>query len=398
VDLGSEGPAGLITYMRTDSVKVADEAVRSVRSYIGQQFGAPYLPEAPRAYKSKKSAQEAHEAVRPTSVERSPEALRSYLTEEQFNLYQLVWQRFVASQMGDAVDQHTAVRIDAGPYELRARGRRNLFAGWTQVYRDADEKDKADDKDKAEDAVPESMLPPLAAGDALSLLGCIPGQHFTKPPRRFTDASLVKTLEELGIGRPSTYAPILQTIIERNYVERQGGSLTPTSLGRTVTDMLIEHFPEVMDAKFTAEMESELDRVEDGELEWVGVVRDFYTPFAGRVSAAQEQMREVKREVVPTKYVCEKCQRPMVIKWGRFGQFMSCSGFPECKNAKAIPTGVPCPQPDCGGELTQRGARGRKFFGCSTYPACTYTTRKLPSAPEPASQPPVPPANPGAQG
>jgi DNA topoisomerase-1 len=209
------------------------------------------------------------------------------------------------------------------------------------------------------------------------MLDCLSGQHFTKPPRRFTDASLVKALEEFGIGRPSTYAPIIQTIVSRDYVRRQGGSFVPTQLGRLVTEMLIEHFPEVMDLKFTAEMEEELDRIEDGEREWVKVVQEFYTPFSARVSTAQEKMKEVKREASPTQYVCEKCGRQMVIKWGRFGQFLSCSGFPECKNAKSVPTGVTCPQPGCGGDLVERRARGRIFYGCSNYPACTYTARKL---------------------
>ena len=187
-------------------------------------------------------------------------------------------------------------------------------------------------------------------------------------------------MEEDGIGRPSTYAPTIQTIVERDYVRRTGGSFVPTKLGRIVTEMLIEHFPEVMDLKFTAEMEEELDRIEEGDLEWVSVVRHFYTPFSARVTTAQEKMREVKREVIPTNYVCEKCGKPMVIKWGRFGQFLSCSGYPACKNARALPTGVACPQPGCGGELVERRGRGRHFYGCSKYPACTYTTRRLPNA------------------
>ena len=376
LEVGGEGPVGLITYMRTDSVRVADEALNAVRALITDRFGKAALPGQPRSYKARKTAQEAHEAIRPADMARAPDSLKSSLTEEQWALYQLIWQRFVASQMADAVDRVVSVTIAAGRFQLKANGRNNLIAGWTAVYRDED------DKPKDEDALPEGMLPPLAKGDQLELLGCIPSQHFTKPPRRYTDASLVKTLEEEGIGRPSTYSPIIQTIVSRDYVRRIGGSFVPTKLGRIVTEMLIEHFPEVMDLKFTAGMEEELDRVEDGDLSWADVVRGFYTPFSSRVAAAQEQMREVKREVVPTQYTCDKCGKPMVIKWGRFGEFLSCSAYPDCKNAKPVPTGVACPGPGCGCGLIERRAKGRHFYGCSNYPTCTYTTRRLPKQDE----------------
>jgi DNA topoisomerase-1 len=383
LEIGEAAPVGLITYMRTDSVRVANEALNAVRALIPKRFGKEYLPAEPRFYKSKKSAQEAHEAVRPTSVLRIPEPLRAYLTDEQWNLYQLIWQRFVASQMADAVDQVVSVQISAGSpakgvdggtgrFHLKAIGRTSLFAGWTKVYQETEASD--DDKGSRPE---EGILPPLAKGERLSLLGVMPAQHFTKPPHRYTDASLVKALEELGIGRPSTYAPTIQTIVSRDYVRRAGGSFVPTKLGRLVTEMLIEHFPEVMDVRFTARMEEELDRVEEGDLEWVSVVRRFYTPFCARVAKAQEKMREVKREVIPTSYMCKQCGKPMVIKWGRFGQFLSCSDYPQCKNASPIPTGVLCPQPGCGGELVERRARGRHFYGCSRYPACHHTTRRL---------------------
>ena len=378
LEVGEASPVGLITYMRTDSVRVAEEAVKAVRSFIPKHFGASFLPSQARAYKSRKSAQEAHEAVRPTSVARTPEAMKGYLTDEQAALYQLIWQRFVASQMTDAVDRLTAVRIVGGKFQLKATGHVNLDPGWTKAYEEREERD--------EDAAPEGKLPKLAKGDALELVRCLPNQHFTKPPRRFTDASLVKALEEDGIGRPSTYAPILQTLVTRDYVRRNGGSLVPTKLGRLVTDMLVEHFPEVMDVKFTAGMEEELDRIEEGNLEWVQVVRQFYTPFSVRVATAQEKMKAVKREVIPTEYVCEKCGKPMVIKWGRFGQFMSCSDYPTCKNAKPIPTGVKCSQ--CGGEMVERRARGRHFYGCSNYPTCRFTTRRLPDKPGEAPEAP----------
>jgi DNA topoisomerase-1 len=376
LEMGEEGPVGLITYMRTDAVRVADEALSSVRSYIGEQFGKESVPAEPRFYKAKKGAQEAHEAVRPTNVSRHPDAMRSFLRDEQWALYQMIWQRFVASQMSDAVDRVVAVRIEAGKYTLKANGRNNVMPGWTQVYRDGEE------KPVEEGALPEGVLPPLAKGDGLTLLNCVPGQHFTKPPRRFTDASLVKALEEQGIGRPSTYAPIIQTIVSRDYVRRQGGSLVPTQLGRMVTEMLVEHFPEILDVRFTAAMEEKLDSVEDGDQEWVSVVRDFYGPFAGKVTTAQENMREVKREVIPTEHVCEKCGKQMVIKWGRFGQFLSCSAYPDCKNAKPMPTGVACTREGCGGQLVERRARGRIFYGCSNYPTCTHTERRLPKKEE----------------
>ena len=377
IEVGDEGLVGLITYMRTDGVRVANEALAEVRSFIPKRYGKASLPSEPRFYKAKKSAQEAHEAVRPTGVQRTPESLQSYLTEEQFKLYQLVWQRFVASQMTDAVDQVTAVQITAGKYHLKANGRTNIFPGWTQVYQEAEERD--------DDALPEGVLPKLTKGEPLSLVDVTPSQHFTKPPRRYTDASLVKMLEELGIGRPSTYAPTIQTIVSRDYVRRTGGSLVPTQLGRIVTEMLIEHFPEVMDVKFTAQMEEELDRIEDGDLEWVSVVRHFYTPFSARVSTAHEKMRAVKREVIPTNHICEQCGKPMVIKWGRFGQFMSCSDYPTCKFARPIPTGAFCPEPNCGVELVERRARGRHFYGCSKYPTCRYTARRLPTSQEAAA-------------
>lgn len=378
IEVGQDGPVGLITYMRTDAVRIAEDALKALRAFIPSQFGKPFLSPEVRTYRAKKSAQEAHEAIRPTSMKRTPEALKASLTEEQFALYQLIWQRFVASQMADAIDKVVAVKIDAGKFHLKANGRTTLFTGWTQVYQDAEERSAARDQD----AQPDGALPPLTKGDALALLGVTPSQHFTKPPRRYTDASLVKALEEQGIGRPSTYAPTLQTILDRDYVRRQGGSLVPTKLGRIVTEMLIEHFPEVMDLKFTAEMEEELDRIEEGDLEWVAVVRHFYTPFSARVTTAQEKMREVKREVIPTQYVCEQCGKPMVIKWGRFGQFLSCSAYPDCKNAKPVPTGVKCPEPNCGGDLIERRAKGRQhFYGCSRYPACRYTTRRLPAPP-----------------
>jgi len=385
LDIAEAGPVGLITYMRTDSVRVADGAGQALRSFITEAFGASFCSPKARVYKSRKTAQEAHEAIRPTQAGRAPDSLRAFLSKEQMSLYQLIWQRFVASQMSDAVDHVVSVQIDARPpaqpagrpatpetFRLKSTGRTNLFAGWTKVYQETGEEQAEDGKP------PEGVLPLLVNGDALELVTCMPNQHFTKPPPRYTDASLVRVLEENGIGRPSTYAPTIMTIVSRDYVRRIGRSLVPTTLGRLVTDLLIEHFPEVMDVTFTAGMEEELDRIEEGDLEWVSVVRQFYTPFASRVATAQEKMREVKREAIPTQYICEKCGKQMVIKWGRFGQFLSCSDYPECKHARSVPTGVSCPQANCGGGLVERRSRGRVFYGCSNYPTCTYTTQRLP--------------------
>ncbi len=372
--VGEPNPVGLITYMRTDSVRMAPEALSAVRAMIEQTFGKAFCPAEPRRYKAKAGAQEAHEAIRPTSVSRTPEQLARFLSTDQLALYQLIWQRMVASQMADAQDEVVTVGIAAGRFSLKVVGRRVLFAGWTTVYQETEERERADDQPA------DSGLPPLAKGEALALLACTPHQHFTKPPHRYTDASLVKALEENGIGRPSTYVPIIQTLVERDYARRVSGSFHPTLLGKIVTDLLTQYFPEVLDVKFTAELESQLDRIEEGQLSWVAVVRQFYDPFSVRLSHAQESMRDVKREVIPSSEICEQCRRPMVIKWGRFGQFLSCSGYPECKSAKPMPTGVACPREGCGGQLVERRANRRHFYGCSTYPACTSTTRRLPKS------------------
>ncbi|MBI4355725.1 MAG: type I DNA topoisomerase [Candidatus Omnitrophica bacterium] len=369
LEVGEAGATGLITYMRTDSVRIADEATSGVRQYIQKRFGKAYVPEAPNRYRSKKTAQEAHEAVRPTLVTRDPESLKEFLTEEQFALYRLIWSRFVASQMPPAVDEVTTASIKAGQCVLRAAGRRVVFPGFAAAYLESGE-------DESEQRL--DLLPPLTAGEPLTLLDLIPEQHFTKPPRRYSDASLVKALEEDGIGRPSTYAPTIQTIVDRSYVNRQGGSLVPTPLGRIVTGLLEKHFPKILDVQFTALMEEELDEIEEGKMAWATVIREFYEPFSQTLSTAQEEMKSVKRVTMPTKEVCEKCGKPMVIRWGRYGQFMSCSGFPECKNAKPVPTGVKCPQ-DGGDIVERRGRGGRVFYGCGNYPNCKFTARTLPT-------------------
>lgn len=369
IELGAEGPEGLITYMRTDSVRLSTEAEVAIRRYVEQQFGKKYLPETPRRFRSRKGAQEAHEAIRPTEMRWSPEKVKPYLTPDQLKLYQLVWARAVASQMNPALYAVTTAEIAADEYRFRATGTKQLFDGFTAVYALAEEPDP--------DAPKPQTLPKLAAGDPLTLLALTPGQHFTKPPPRYSDASLVKTLEEKGIGRPSTYAPTIQTVLDRNYVHRQGGALVPTELGEIVTDLLIQHFPKILDAKFTALMEEELDEVEAGAMEWVRCVEEFYKPFRLSMDRAKQAMQSVKKQVIETNETCPQCQRPMVIKWGRHGKFMSCSGFPECKFAKAITTGVKCPEPGCGGELVARRSKRGSFYGCSRYPACRRVQRSL---------------------
>ena len=381
VTLGQEGPTGLITYMRTDSVRLAAEAEREIRAYVERRFGRRYLPDQPRRYRSRKRAQEAHEAIRPTEIGHTPESVKPHLSPDQYKLYQLIWARAVACQMNPAVYAVTTADITAKAKaaehaahqlqecRLRATGTQLTFDGFMAAYTTAEE-------DEGE-TVGTQVLPPLAAHDPLRLLKLSPDQHFTKPPPRYSDASLVKALEEQGIGRPSTYAPIIQTIMDRNYVQRQGGALQPTELGEIVTDLLVQHFPMIMDVKFTALMEDELDHVEEGRLDWVTCVREFYDPFKSLLGTAQTQMQSVKRQVEQTNEVCPTCSRPMVIKWGRFGKFMSCSGFPECKFSKTITTGVKCPAPGCAGELVARRSKRGSFFGCSRWPDCKHVQRPL---------------------
>jgi len=364
VDLAGEGPVGLITYMRTDSTNVAASAVKEARDFIKDKYGAEYLPDKPNVYKSRKNAQEAHEAIRPSAVSRSPEQLRDLLTPEQYKLYELIYRRFISSQMTPARYSVTSVSINAGVYSLSASGSRLVFDGCLSVYR------KEEEPEEGPPAMPE-----LKEGDILQLRGLNPSQHFTKPPPRFSDSSLVKTLEEEGIGRPSTYAPIIQTLLLRDYVRRIKGYFHPTELGGKVCDLLVRYFPGIMDVKFTARMEEKLDGIEEGKLRHVQVLEEFYQPFKQDLDFAQG---DIKKEVVVTGEACEKCGKPMVVKWGRKGKFLSCSGFPECKHAKSITTGVKCPQPGCAGELIERHSRRGVFYGCSRYPECRYVSSTLP--------------------
>lgn len=374
VEIGDEGTTGLITYMRTDSVRLSDQAFAELMQFIPKEYGKEYLPEKPHVYKSKKQAQEAHEAIRPASIFRRPKDIESYLTPELFKLYTLIWNQTVASQMAPALIHQESVDIQAGEFFFKATGSRIEFPGFLVLQGREEEE--------------ESKLPALQEGEALDLVKLEPHQHFTKPPARYTDATLVKALEERGIGRPSTYAPTIATITSRDYVRRDGGSLIPTELGILVTDLLVKHFGKLLDFEFTAKMEEELDEVEEGKIEWVGVVRNFYSQFNNEIQQAQIEMQTVRREAEPTDEICEKCGKPMVIKWGRRGRFMSCSGWPECKNAKSISTDVACPQ--CGkGKLVQRKARsgkGRVFYGCTAYPDCTFIANRLPKKDAEAAQ------------
>ncbi|MFH1189443.1 MAG: type I DNA topoisomerase [Candidatus Omnitrophota bacterium] len=370
VDLGGEGSVGLITYMRTDSVRISKDASEDAKKYILEKFGKKYYPEVPNVYKAKKNAQEAHESIRPTLPLREPGSMKECLTGDQFKLYTLIWNRFVASQMTPAVYSQISVDIKAGEYIFKTASTKVVFDGYTVVYEAEREKDESEDEAKA-------RLPELSQDEPLDLLGLLPSQHFTKPPPRYSDATLIKVLEELGIGRPSTYAPIIHTITSRDYVSREAGYFRPTELGIIVTKLLMEHFPKVLDVEFTAMLENELDGIEEGEADWVMVLKGFYSPFIHSVEQARVEMKDVKREVIATDEICALCGKPMVIKWGRNGKFLSCSDYPTCKNAKSITTGVKCPT-GCGGELVARKSRRGSFFGCSSYPKCNYITKKLP--------------------
>ena len=369
IDIGQELPVGLITYMRTDSPRVAPEAIKEVRNLISKRFGKEYLPEEPNVYKVRKTAQEAHEAIRPTMVDYSPDNLKSFLSPEQYKLYELIYNRFIASQMAPAEYLSTTALIKADKYLFSASGSKLIFDGFLSVY-NQNENEEEPQQDKNE-------IPILEAGDILKLIKLHPSQHFTKPPPRFSDSSIVKALEEDGIGRPSTYAPIIQTLILRDYVRRIRGYFQPTELGFKVCDLLVEYFPKVMDIKFTALMEDELDEIEEGKIGKEKVLDDFYAPFKASLDFAQAN---IKKEIITTDEVCDKCGRPMIVKWGRKGKFLSCSGYPECKNAKSITTGVKCPQTGCGGELIERRSRRGFFYGCSNYPKCTFTSKSLPEA------------------
>ncbi len=377
VKLGGRGEIGLITYMRTDSTNIAASAQQEARAYIAERFGGDFVPEKPRVYTRKvKGAQEAHEAIRSTSVSREPDSIRGSLTNDQYRLYALVWQRFVASQMSDAVFDVTTVETEARPASgadpllLRSTNTQLRFAGFRQVYVEARDEDDSDEEDMGS-----NPLPQLAEGDPLLMRQLFPEQHFTEPPPRYTDASLVKALEEKGIGRPSTYAPTMSTIQDRGYVGKEGRYLKPTDLGVVVNDLLVEHFPHFVDAGFTANMEEELDEVASGEREWQPVVREMYDPLEAALTTATA---EAKKQVEESTELCPECKAPMVIRWGRRGRFLACTRFPECRGTSSLEgeepqeqpqqTDEPCPE--CGAMMLIRSGRFGKFLACSRYPEC----------------------------
>ena len=423
IDLGADGAEGLITYMRTDSVRVANEAQAAARGWVVARIGMEFVPETPPTYRSRGSAQEAHEAIRPSEVRNEPKNVARFLTKDQLALYRLIWERFLASQMMPAVYDTVSADIEAGRCLFRAQGSTLKFKGFTAVY----EESREEDETPAEQD-PEGAVPALEEGEVLTLLGLDPKQHFTQPPPRFTEASLIKSLEELGIGRPSTYASILGTIInDRGYVHRERRTLSPTELGMAVTDKLIPYFQDIMNVEFTAQMEDNLDKIEEGERKWVDTVREFYEPFKRDLARAKREMTSEKvgeptgekcpecgsellekrgrfgkfmacstypdckytrnidgstrAEDEPTNEICPTCGKPMVIKHGRFGKFIACSGYPDCKTTKPVTLGIPCPESGCSGQIVERRSRrGRTFFGCSAYPNCKFVVWQRPIA------------------
>lgn len=421
LEIGAEGSVGLITYMRTDSTRIADEAIEDVRDFIISSYGKEYLPGKARIFKTKKSAQDAHEAIRPTSMKKSPAAIKKYLGKEQFQLYQLIWNRFVASQMESARLEQTSIDIEAldpkstvaekNIYLFRTTGTVVLFRGYMQIYEDVVEDSKKADK--------EQLLPKeIRENEELNLKDIISKQHFTKPPARFSESSLVKELDTLGIGRPSTYAMIISTLIARKYAEKESRQLQPTELGRTVSKILVRQFPDIFNVAFTAQMEEELDKVEAGEKKFLTVVSEFYSPFNAALKLADSKKDEIRESIQegteevcpkcekhlvlrwgrngkflacsgypdckytkpreepePTGEVCDKCGRPMMQKVSRYGRFLACSGYPDCKNTRPFNIGVPCPKEGCSGNVVERKTkRGRTFYGCSKYPNCDFVT------------------------
>lgn len=366
IELGPEGSVGLITYMRTDSFRISKDAQEAARRYIDNKFGKEYLPPNPPRYKSKKTAQEAHEAIRPTSMDRPPEKIKEYLTQDQLKLYTLIWNRFIASQMVSARLSVTTVLVSAGDAIFKATGTEVVFPGFLAVYEEEEEEKEG------------KTLPVLTNGENLDLLGLIPEQHFTKPPPPYTEASLVKALEEKGIGRPSTYAPIIDTILKRGYVRKEQKKLVPTELGKHVNAILVDRFSDIMDVEFTARMEDELDEIEKGRVSWTKVLKEFYEPFIVDLNKAHNELERTPLRPVETDHKCPKCGKMLVIRSGRYGQFLACSGFPNCKHTEPLITDVKCPKPGCGGILVQRRSKkGKTFYGCSNYPKCKFATSSV---------------------
>lgn len=375
VDIEGEGTVGLITYMRTDSLRLSDEATAAAKEFILARYGADYYPGKARVYKTKSGAQDAHEAIRPSNVNLTPEDIKKSLTAEQYKLYKLIWSRFLACQMAPAVYDSVSIEVASAGYTFRATHSALKFSGYTAVY--------VEGKDEEEEAF-QSPLPDLKEGEALKLEALKPDQHFTQPPSRYTEATLIKALEEKGIGRPSTYAPIITTIIDRGYVEREQKKLKPTLLGRAVDGLMLEQFPHIVDVDFSAEMEKNLDKVESGKTDWHKTVDDFYKGFAASLEQAEKNMegKKVKVPDEPSSEVCDLCGRPMVIKVGKYGKFLACSGFPECRGTKRLvkDTGGICPKCGKGRMLERKSAKGRIYYGCERYPDCDFMTWDMPVA------------------
>jgi DNA topoisomerase I len=405
VELGAEGSVGLITYMRTDSVRLSEDAIVMARAFITENYGDRFVPAEPQRFRGKKDAQDAHEAIRPTSTVYTPEKVRPYLTAEQQKLYELIWNRFLACQMTPAVYEQTTVEFPLstpqGEATLRASGQRLLFEGWRKVFGVAAEgevAEEAKDGDGGDVATSSAQMPPLKAGDECVVKNPAPEQHFTEPPARYSEGTLVKELEEQGIGRPSTYASIMSTIVEKGYVEKRAKNLAPTELGNIVTELLVEAFPQLLDVRFTAQMENQLDAVEDGSVNWVRLLKDFYGPFDATLDIAKEKMRDVKRMEIATDVVCNKCGSKMVIKFGKNGSFLGCSNYPACRNtseykkddegrivplfAEVVPWHEPCPT--CNGRLLIKSGRYGKYIGCENNPECPVML------PLPVASPPCP--------
>ncbi len=370
IDLDGEGAQGIVTYIRTDSVRVSDEALAALRAYIPERFGAEYLPEKAIEYKGRKNAQDAHEAIRPTDIQRTPDSIKASLSKEQYNLYRLIYNRFLASQMMPALYETMTMEIAGSGVVMRFYGEHKSFAGFTSVY-----------EESTDDTVAsaETILPQLAEGDAVTLADVSSEQHFTQPPSRYTEASLVRMMEEKGIGRPSTYAPTITTIIARGYVSREKKRLYPTELGRMVTSMMETYFKDIVDMEFTAELEDKLDKVEEGETDWKQILREFYPPFEKTLEIAEQQIEKVEVKDEPSDVPCDKCGAMMVYKMGRFGKFLACPNFPECRNTKPIVNYIEAPCPKCGARLMEKTSRkNRKFYGCEQYPACDFVSWEKP--------------------
>ena len=370
VNVKGKGQIGLITYMRTDSLRVSEDAVSAARDYILSEYGNEYMPKAPKVYKTKKSAQDAHEAIRPTYPDITPESVKASLTPDQYKIYKIIWERFIASQMTDAIYDTVSVELEVGKCIFKSSGSAVKFAGFTVLYTEGNDVDEKK----------EAKLPQLEIGDKPKTDKIEKEQHFTQPPSRYTEASLIKALEELGIGRPSTYSPTITTIINRGYIVRNKKTLMPTELGMIVNTIMCDNFKDIVDVTFTANMEEDLDKIEEGNLNWHKLISEFYTPFEKTLKEAEEKIGDIEIKDEESDVVCDKCGRMMVYKQGKFGKFLACPGFPECRNTKTIVKTVDVKCPKCGNDVIEKKTkRGKIFYGCSSYPTCDFNTWDMPT-------------------